>query len=73
LINHNDPPDRGPVAYRNAGAPQYRWIDLVSNRLPAGTATSAFPHRVYIYVALAMYDATIDVGVEVLLSPPPSE
>src|SRR5207248_3130479 len=37
----------------------YQWIDLISKRALAGTPTSAFPHRVYAYVALAMYDATI--------------
>src|SRR4029077_12224083 len=34
-------------------------IDLISQRVLAGTATTAFPHRVYTYVAMAMYDATV--------------
>ena len=59
LISHNDEQTAAQIAYWDAGAPQYRWIDYISNRLLAGTATTAFPHRVYTYVALAMYDATI--------------
>jgi hypothetical protein len=34
-------------------------MDLVSARIFAGTPTSAYPHRVQVYLALAMYDATI--------------
>ena len=47
------------VTYWDAGAPAYRWIDLMTNRLIAGASVSAFPHRVYTYMALAIYDATI--------------
>src|SRR5258706_10006821 len=59
LISHNDAQAAAQIAFWDAGAPAYRWIDLISNRLLAGTPTSAFPHRVYTYVAMAMYDATI--------------
>ena len=59
LIGKNDAQTAAQIAFWDAGAPQYRWIDLISNRLLAGTPTSAYPHRVYTYVALAMYDATI--------------
>ncbi len=59
LISLNDEQAAAQIAYWDAGAPQYRWIDLISNRLLAGTVTTAFSHRVYAYVALAMYDATI--------------
>jgi len=47
------------IAFWDAGSPGYRWIDLISQRVLAGTPTTAFPHRVYTYVAMAMYDATI--------------
>jgi len=47
------------IAYWNAGAPAYRWMDMISNRLLAGTPTTPYAHRVYTYVAIAMYDATI--------------
>ena len=59
LISQNDEQVRQQIAFWDAGAPAYRWIDLISSRILAGTATTAFPHRVYTYVALAMYDATI--------------
>jgi membrane-associated phospholipid phosphatase len=59
LINDNDAEVQRQITYWDAGAPSYRWMDLISTRLAAGTATSAFPHRVYTYVALAMYDATV--------------
>lgn len=59
LISHNTSETAAQIAYWDAGAPAYRWIDLISLRLQAGTPTSAYPHRVYSYVAMAMYDATV--------------
>jgi membrane-associated phospholipid phosphatase len=59
LTRHLDDPSRQKIVFWDAGAPAYRWIDLISARLFAGTPTSAYPHRVYTYVALAMYDATV--------------
>src|SRR5215471_13563364 len=45
----------------NAGPPSYRWVDVVTNRLldPTQTPIGAFPNRAYLYVSLAIYDATI--------------
>jgi membrane-associated phospholipid phosphatase len=59
LTRHLDDASRRKIAFWDAGAPAYRWIDLVSSRLLAGTPTTAYPQRVYTYVALAMYDATV--------------
>jgi membrane-associated phospholipid phosphatase len=59
LISHNDANTKQQIAFWDAGAPAYRWIDLINARLLAGTPTTTYPHRVYTYVALAMYDATI--------------
>lgn len=59
LTRHHDDATKQQIAFWDAGAPAYRWIDLLNNRVQAGTPTTAFPHRVYAYVALAMYDATI--------------
>jgi hypothetical protein len=59
LIRHNDAQVQQRIAFRDAGTPAYRWIDMVNARVLAGTATTAYPHRVYTYVALAMHDATI--------------
>ncbi len=59
LISHNDQASAAQIAYWDAGGPAYRWIELISNRLLAGTPTTPYAHRVYGYVAMAMYDATI--------------
>ena len=59
LVGQNDEEARRQIAYWDAGAPAYRWMELINNRLLAGTPTTAFPHRVQAYVALAMYDATV--------------
>jgi membrane-associated phospholipid phosphatase len=59
LISHNDAQVQQQIEYWDAGAPAYRWMDMISTRLLAGTPTTAYPHRVYTYMALAMYDATI--------------
>ena len=47
------------VTFWAAGAPSYRWMDLIINRAQSGQPITAFAHRVYTYVALAMYDATV--------------
>ncbi|HEX4949530.1 MAG TPA: vanadium-dependent haloperoxidase [Blastocatellia bacterium] len=59
LLSQNNEQTKQQIAYWDAGAPAYRWIDLLNARMIAGTPTTAYPHRVYTYVALAMYDATI--------------
>jgi membrane-associated phospholipid phosphatase len=59
LIAAADAKTAQQIAFWDAGSPGYRWIDLISQRVLAGTPTTAFPHRVYTYVAMAMYDATI--------------
>ncbi|HEY3348721.1 MAG TPA: phosphatase PAP2 family protein [Thermoanaerobaculia bacterium] len=59
LVSHNDAQTLQRIAFWDAGAPSYRWIDLINARLLAGTPTSPYAHRVYAYVAQAMYDATI--------------
>lgn len=59
LISHNDDAAAAQIEYWDAGSPGYRWMDLISNRLLAGVATTAFPHRVYTYVSMAIYDATV--------------
>ena len=59
LLAQNGEQDREHIAFWDAGSPAYRWIDLINSRILAGTATTAYSHRVYTYVAQAMYDATI--------------
>jgi membrane-associated phospholipid phosphatase len=59
LMRHNDEQVQQQITFWDAGAPAYRWIDLINARVLAGTPTTAYPHRVYTYVAQAMYDATV--------------
>ena len=47
------------ITFWDAGSPAYRWIDLISSRYLNGQAVTAYPHRLYTYVAMAMYDATV--------------
>jgi len=49
------------VTFWSAGAPSYRWIELLNNRSTRGAPLTAFPVRPYVYLAQAMYDATIAV------------
>ena len=56
--------DRNPsiaasVSYWSAGAPSYRWMQLITNRILSGKPVTQYPFRLYTYVAMAMYDATI--------------
>src|SRR5947207_7055543 len=60
LVSHNDAQAQQQIAFWNAGAPAYRWIDLLNARTLAGiTTTTNGRTGVYTYVALAMHDATI--------------
>ena len=59
LIRFNDARTKEQITFWDAGSPAYRWIDLISERQLAAIPTTAYPHRVYAYVALAIYDATI--------------
>src|SRR5882724_2736123 len=47
------------VTFWDAGAPSYRWLDLIWNRIQSGANVTGYPHRLYTYVAMAMYDATV--------------
>jgi membrane-associated phospholipid phosphatase len=59
LISHNNAQTGQQIAFWDAGAPAYRWLDMIHSRLFAEVATTPYPHRVYTYVAQAIYDATI--------------
>jgi membrane-associated phospholipid phosphatase len=49
------------VTYWSAGAPSYRWTELLNNRSTRGASLSPYPTRPYVYMAQAMYDATVAV------------
>jgi membrane-associated phospholipid phosphatase len=59
IMGQNDAQAQQQIAFWDAGAPAYRWMDLLNSRVLAGTPTTPYPHRVYTYVAQAMYDATV--------------
>ena len=59
LMADNDDTVRGRITHWDAGAPPYRWIELVTSRLLAGQSVGQSPPRVQAYLAIAMYDATI--------------
>jgi membrane-associated phospholipid phosphatase len=59
LIAHNDEAIQAEITFWDAGSPAYRWMDLVSARILGAIPTTPYPHRVYTYVAIAMYDATV--------------
>ena len=60
-----DPRIQPQIVYWDAGAPSYRWMELVTDRVLAGTLV--LPNhigldstvRVYAYLTAAMYDATV--------------
>jgi len=58
-VANQDPTVLASVTYWNAGAPSYRWMQLITNRINAGRPVTAYSHRLYTYVAMAMYDATV--------------
>ena len=59
LIGQNDATAQQQITFWDAGAPSYRWIDLINQRAVAGQSLTPFAQRVYAYVAIAMNDATI--------------
>ena len=58
LLAQKDPAAADKITFWDAGSPGYRWIDLVNNRLLENQQIPNV-HRVYTYLTMAMYDATI--------------
>jgi membrane-associated phospholipid phosphatase len=58
-VAESDPSIAPEIKFWDAGSPAYRWIDLITTRYLQGRPVTAYPHRVYAYVAMAMYDATV--------------
>lgn len=58
LVAKNDAQIADKITFWDAGSPGYRWIDVVNNRL---LANQPIPnaHRVYTYLTMAVYDATV--------------
>src|SRR5437773_8164915 len=45
LMSHNDAQVLQQIEFWDAGAPAYRWIDLINSRILAGTVTTPYPQR----------------------------
>ena len=58
LMALNDPAAADAITFWDAGSPAYRWIDLLNRRLLADQPIP-YSHRIYTYLTMAMYDATI--------------
>jgi membrane-associated phospholipid phosphatase len=58
FIAQRDPETAGKITFWDAGSPGYRWIELVNDRVLAGQQIPN-THRVYAYLTIAVYDATI--------------
>jgi len=58
LLAQKDPAAADTITFWDAGSPGYRWIELINDRL---LENQQIPnaHRVYTYLTIAMYDATI--------------
>ena len=54
-----DPGAVDRIRFWDAGAPVYRWMNMMEKRIASGETITAHPHRVLAYLAMAMYDATI--------------
>ncbi len=59
FVTEPNPSVADQVRFWSAGAPAYQWLELINNRALKGAPLTTYAHRVYTYVALAMYDATV--------------
>jgi membrane-associated phospholipid phosphatase len=59
LTKHNDEETIQKIRFWDAGDPAYRWMRLISSRALGGGPLPPYAFRVNLYVALAVYDATI--------------
>ena len=59
LLAKKDPKSTEEIIFWDAGSPGYRWIDLVNSRYLTSQTLPPNPHRIYTYMTMAIYDATI--------------
>src|SRR5438270_12559699 len=58
-VANQDPNVQASITFWSAGAPSYRWMQIITDRIFSGKPVTAYSHRLNTYVAMAMYDATI--------------
>ncbi len=59
LASQADTGAAAQIRFWDAGSPGYRWIELVNGRIQEAEAPIPNAHRIYTYLTMAMYDATI--------------
>src|SRR3954454_21592124 len=59
LVRRNDPQTYARIAFWDAGAPGYQWIELINKRVFTGQPLPPASHRIYTYMTMAIHDATI--------------
>jgi len=59
MVAEKNPVIEPQIRYWNAGAPAFRWSDIIVNRALNGESLSAFQPRLHVYVSLAIHDATV--------------
>src|SRR5262245_277345 len=59
LIARTNVESAAKITFWDAGSPGYRWIEWVNNRFLWGQKLPPHPFRIYTYLTMAIYDATI--------------
>ena len=59
LVSQSDAGAAAQIRFWDAGSPVYRWIELVNSRIQEANTPIPNVHRIYTYMTMAMYDATI--------------
>ncbi len=59
LVSQSNPGADLQIRFWDAGSPGYRWIELVNGRILEAATPIPNAHRIYTYLTMAMYDATI--------------
>lgn len=59
LVSQSDAGAAAQIRFWDAGSPVYRWIELVNSRIQEAKTPIPNVHRIYTYMTMAMYDATI--------------
>jgi membrane-associated phospholipid phosphatase len=58
-VGQSDPRIAEQIRIWDAGSPGYQWLDLIANRSQANQPLTPYSARVFAYLTMAMYDATI--------------
>lgn len=58
-VGQSDPRIAEQIRIWDAGSPGYQWLDLIANRSQANQPLTPYSARVFAYLTMAMYDATV--------------